>query len=89
MLERKAWKHFRRQQEAEVIEYISTLNNDPFARGRPWEEHIHQLIETSGLEGTLRNINSFCGLDLRASSTNLTILMIPHSTGPVNRKYLL
>ena len=58
MLERKAWRHFRRQQEAEVIEYISTLNNDPVARGKPWEEHIHQLIETTGLEGTLRNLET-------------------------------
>ena len=58
MLERKAWRHLRRQQEAEVIEYISTLNNDPVARGKPWEEHIHQLIETSGLEGTLRNLET-------------------------------
>ena len=79
ILERKAWRHFRRQQEAEVIEYISTLNNDPAARGKPWEEHIHQLIETSGLEGILRtsrpmsNVNSSCGLDLQVSSTNLTI----------------
>ena len=58
ILERKAWRHFRRQQEAEVIEYISTLNNDPAARGKPWEEHIHQLIETSGLEGILRNLET-------------------------------
>ena len=58
MLERKAWRHFRRQQEAEVIEYISNLNNDPAVRRKPWEEHIHQLIETSGLEGTLRNLET-------------------------------
>lgn len=49
-LERKAWRHFRRQQEAEAIEYISTLNKDPVARGKPWEERIHQFIETIGLQ---------------------------------------
>lgn len=58
ILERKAWRYFRRQQEAEVIEYISTLNNDPVVRGKPWEEHIHQLIETTGLQGTLRNLET-------------------------------
>jgi hypothetical protein len=37
ILEREARRHFRRQQEAEIIEYISNLNNDPAVRRKPGE----------------------------------------------------
>lgn len=57
-LERKAWAYFRRQQEAKVVEYILATWNDAGSRGKAFEEHIHQLIATTGLEGNLTNLET-------------------------------
>ena len=58
LLETEASKYFRRQQEAEVIEYLSTLNNDPAAKGMFWEEHI-TYSWSSGFEGTLQSLETY------------------------------
>jgi hypothetical protein len=57
-LEMKAWGQFRHQQEADVIDFISTLSNDPGSRGKAWEAHIHHLIQTCGVRGTLKNLGT-------------------------------
>ena len=57
-LERKAWTTYRNEKEADVVDYVLTLNNDPSARGKAWEEKIHKLIQSSGLRGPLRNLDS-------------------------------
>jgi hypothetical protein len=55
-IERKAWEKFRHEKEADVLDYVLTLNNDPTARGKVLEEQIHKLIQTCGIQGTLREI---------------------------------
>ena len=57
MLERKAWRHLRRQQRLKLLS-TSQLSTTILSRGGNLEEHIHQLIETSGLEGTPRNLET-------------------------------
>lgn len=57
-LERKAWTYFRREREAEVIEYILTTSNDPGSRGKAFEEHIHQLLAATGISGSLKSLES-------------------------------
>lgn len=54
----QAWSQFRHEQEAAVISYIETLNNDPAARGRVFEEVVHHLIEVAGIQGPLRNLQT-------------------------------
>ena len=57
-LERKAWATFRNEKEADVVDYVLTLNNDPVSRGKVWEEQIHTRIQSSGLRGPLRNLHT-------------------------------
>jgi hypothetical protein len=57
-LHRQAWMQFRMQQEADVISFINILNNDAGWRGRAWEEQIHHLIESTGIKGPLRNLDT-------------------------------
>jgi hypothetical protein len=57
-LEKKAWSQFRVQQEADVLDFILTLSNDPRSRGSAWEAHIHQLIQTCGVRGTLKTLDT-------------------------------
>jgi hypothetical protein len=49
---------FPEAQEAEVIDFIQTLNNDASSRGKAWEEQIRHLIGTVGIEGILRNLET-------------------------------
>ena len=58
MLHKQAWMQFRREQEADVICFINTLDNDVRWRGKAWEEQIHHLIESIGIEGPLRNLET-------------------------------
>jgi hypothetical protein len=57
-LEKKAWAQFRYQQEADVVNFIMTVSNDPRSRGHTWEAYIHHCIQTSGIRGTLKNLGT-------------------------------
>lgn len=57
-LEREAWNKFRRENEADVINFIDTLANDSVVRGKAWENQIHHLIESVGIQGTLKNLDT-------------------------------
>jgi hypothetical protein len=57
-MERRAWAQFRNQEESKVINFIETLSNDSASRGRAWEAQIQHLIQTSGIRGTLRNLET-------------------------------
>ena len=58
ILENKAWLQFLNEREADVLEFIETLNNDASLRGKFWEQQIHHLIERTGIEGTLRDLET-------------------------------
>ena len=58
LLENKAWSQFRNEREADVLDFIETLNNDASIRGKFWEQEIHQLIEHTGIQGTLRELET-------------------------------
>jgi hypothetical protein len=58
ILEQRAWMQFRESQEADVLDFIQTLSNDPASRGKAWEAEIHHLIQCVGIQGTLRNLET-------------------------------
>jgi hypothetical protein len=49
---------YRHENESAVLDYITTLNNEPTTRGKVWEEKIHNLIRSSGICGTLRDLET-------------------------------
>jgi hypothetical protein len=57
-LERKAWATFRNEKEADVVDYVLKLNNDPVSRGKTWEKQIHTRIQSSGVRRPLRNLHT-------------------------------
>jgi hypothetical protein len=57
-LHERAWKQFRQNQETDVINFIENLGNDPISREKAWEVEIHHLIETVGIFGALRNLET-------------------------------
>jgi hypothetical protein len=52
----QAWANFVTQAEANVIDYIENLRNNPINRGHAWEEQIHHLIATAGISGKIRKL---------------------------------
>lgn len=52
-LQRQAWLRFPREREANAIDFIDTLSNNPIVRGKDWENLIHHYL---GIRGTLRNL---------------------------------
>jgi hypothetical protein len=52
----QSWANFATQAEANVIDYIENLRNDPINRVHAWEEQIHPLIATVGISGKMRRL---------------------------------
>jgi hypothetical protein len=52
------WSNFVTQAEADVIDYIENLRNNPTNRGHDaWEEQIHHcVIASAGISGTMRRL---------------------------------
>ena len=57
-MQERAWKQFRQNQETDVIDFIENLGNDPISRNKAWEVEVHHLIETVGICGALRKLNT-------------------------------
>jgi hypothetical protein len=71
-LERQAWQHFRLQQDADVIDFINAVSNDPICRGKSWEAEIHHLVSSCEITGELKDLETdeiFPDFTIQASST--------------------
>jgi hypothetical protein len=57
-VEEEAWNEFRLGKEAAALDFVETLNNDPCLRGRSWESSMHRLVEMTGIQGRLRDLET-------------------------------
>jgi hypothetical protein len=66
----EAWNQFQYEQETNVIRYINTIDNEPAARGKWFEQMVYHLMGVAGISGELRNLES---------GTTITNFSIPSS----------